>query len=109
MAVEITDGTLKGKIISLLEYLNIIDSFPHIERGETANMNFPPRGTNIHISFTKAFKKEPTVLLSLIDGGSYFGDCALTATATSSSMTISVWNNNSSHTASGRVSWLAIE
>lgn len=109
MAVEITDGTLKGKIISLLEYLNIIDSFPRIDKGETSSVAWPSGGTWIRIQFTKVFNTAPKVFITMRGNKTNWSECEVNITAiTTSYATVVVWNTSDSPSG-GTLEWLAIE
>lgn len=109
MAVEITDGTLKGKVVSLLNYFNIIDSLPHIESGETELFTWNPRDSYKEITFKKTFNKTPILLISLNGHASYWSECLGTVISlTTTGAKICIWNT-SANASNGKVQWLAIE
>lgn len=108
---EFTDGTAKGKTLSLVELEKRLEeltekynAIPEIEYGVKTGLTVDPNsGNSFVVNYAKKFKGTPLLFAKVCDGGDYWS----WVTVSTSYNTVYLWNN-ASFTAKVGVQYLAI-
>lgn len=114
---EFTDGTAKGKTLSLIELNNTLTelnnqltALPLILHGKIENINVVKNnGYVVNINFNQAFKTEPTLVAGFNGSMAYWSNLALTTTGINKDgATVYIWNNTSEADITTNIEWIAI-
>lgn len=114
---EFTDGTAKGKTLSLMELSNQLEelnnqltALPLILHGKIENINVAKNNGYIaSINFSQAFKTVPTFIVCLNGAEAYWSNLALTTNiVTTNGANVHVWNNTDVADITTNIEWIAI-
>ena len=114
---EFTDGTAKGKTLSLIELSNQLEELnnqltelPLILHGKIENFVVGKNnGKTFDITFGPAFKSTPTLVASLEGGYAYWSNLALSVdNITVNGANLRIWNNTGEADITTAIEWIAI-